>query len=154
MLDAGNEGSTYLWSNGSTDRTLDVGMTGIGFNIKTIWVTVTSPEGCVTTDQRTLIFDFAACNGINDPNPESGFRIYPNPGDGIIHIQNDFGLENCLLSVTDIYGREVVKNQEITFSVTNKSFDLKLASYPPGLYLIRISSKGKNLVSVKYLLER
>jgi hypothetical protein len=153
-LDAANEGSAYLWSNGSTERTLHVGMTGIGFNITTIWVTVTTPEGCMTTDQRTLIFDFAACNGIDEPGAESGFRIYPNPGNGIIHIDHDAGLENLLLIVTDIYGRELVKNQAINFSAIYKSFDLKLDSYPPGLYLIRISTNGKNLVSLKYLLNR
>jgi hypothetical protein len=152
-LDAGNEGCYYLWSNGSTERTFHVGTTGIGFDIKTIWVTVTSPEGCVATGQRTLIFDFAACNGIDEPVAESGFHIYPNPGNGMIHIENESGLKNCLLNITDIFGREVLKNQEIIFSGTEKTFKLNLESYPPGLYLIRISANGKYLVAMKYLLK-
>lgn len=154
LLDAGNEGSSYLWSNGSTERTLHVTTTGIGFDMKTWWVAVTSPEGCIATDQRTIIFDFAACNGIADPIAESGFHIYPNPGNGIIHIDNDVGIGGYLLNITDIFGREIVKNQEIIFPGSDKTFDLNLGSYPPGLYLIRISDGGKDLVAMKYLLNR
>ncbi len=46
-LDAGNPGSSYIWSNGSTERIIHVATTGIGFDFKTISVTVTSQEGCV-----------------------------------------------------------------------------------------------------------
>jgi hypothetical protein len=154
ILDAGNEGSNYLWSNGSTGRTYRLTTTGIGFDMRTVWVTVTSPEGCIATDQRTIIFDFAACNGIKDPIAENGFHIYPNPGDGMIHIDNDAAIGNCLLTITDIFGREVVKNREIIFSDTDKTFSLDLESYPQGLYLIRISAGGKDLVVMKYLLNR
>jgi hypothetical protein len=154
ILDAGNEGSDYLWSNGSTERTLHVCTTGIGFDMRTFWVTVTSPQGCVINDQRTLTFDFAACNGIEEPAAESGFRIYPNPGNGKIHIENITDLENCVLNINDIFGREVMKNQVINFSAHDMSFNLDPGSYPPGLYLIRISAGGKDLVAMKYLLKR
>jgi len=154
ILDAGNEGCNYLWSNGSTERTLHVGTTGIGFDMRTFWVTVTSPKGCITTDQRTLTFDFAACNGIDEPPIESGFRLYPNPGNGRIHIENVTGMANCMLTINDIFGREVVKNQAIIFSANEMTFNLDLGSYPPGLYLIRISAGGKDLVALKYLLKR
>jgi hypothetical protein len=153
-LDAGNPGSTYLWSNGTTLRTLRIYTTGIGFDMRTVSVTVTSPEGCTATDQRTITFDFAACNGIDDPVAESGFHIYPNPGSGVIHIDNDKNIGNCLLNITDIFGREIVKNQVIIFSDTDKTFNLNLESYPPGLYLIRISAGGIDLVAMKYLLNR
>lgn len=153
-LDAGNPGASYIWSDGSTDRKIMVGTTGIGFDIKTISVTVTTPLGCSTTDQRTIIFDFAACTGIDEPDPESGFRIYPNPGNGSIHIYNDTGISNCQLTITDIYGREVIKNQEIVFSGHEKTFNLNLDSFPPGLYLVRISENGRDLASMKYLLKR
>jgi hypothetical protein len=154
ILDAGNEGSDHLWSNGSTERTLQVGTTGIGFDMRTFWVTVTSPQGCVTTDQRTLTFDFAACNGIEEPAAESGFRIYPNPGNGKIHIENVTGIENCVLNINDIFGREVVKNRSIVFSPNDMTCNLDLGLYPPGLYFIRISTAGKDLVAMKYLLKR
>jgi hypothetical protein len=154
ILDAGNPGSSYLWSNGSTDRTLHVGTTGIGFDMRTFWVTVTSPQGCIVTDQRTLTFDFASCNGIDEPSAGSAFRIHPNPGNGIINIENLTGRENCLFSMTDIYGRAVVKDQKMVFSGDGGAFRMDLGSYPPGLYLIRISDGGNTVTSLKYLLVR
>lgn len=153
-LDAGNPGSNYVWSNGSTERIIKIATTGIGYDMRTIYVTVASPEGCVATDQRTIYFDFAACTGINDPIAESSFHIYPNPGNGLIHIENNAGIGNCLLTITDIFGREVIVNQEITFSDADKTFYMNLISYPPGLYLIRISESGNYLVSMKYLLKK
>jgi hypothetical protein len=151
-LDAGNPGSSYIWSNGSTQQVIKMATTGIGFDFKTISVTVTSPEGCSAMDERNIVFDFAACTGIDDPGNDSGFHLYPNPGNGVIHIENTTGSRNCLLSVTDIYGREVFAKQEILFSEKEKTFNLDLSSYPKGIYLVRISENGKNLVSMKYLL--
>jgi hypothetical protein len=153
-LDAGNDGCNYLWSNGSTEKILRVATIGIGFDMRTFWVTVTAPGGCFQTDYRTIIFDFAACNGIDDPVDENDFQIYPNPGNGTIQIENNAGLENCLLNITDIFGREIVKNQLIKFPGHGMNFNLDLGSYPPGLYLIRISADGKDLVAMKYLLKR
>ncbi len=101
-----------------------------------------------------MIFDFAACNGIYDPATENGFRIYPNPGDGSIRIENQSGICNCQVSVVDIFGREIIKNQDLVFSYTDHTFNLDLNSYPPGIYLIKISENGKYLASVKYLLKQ
>lgn len=153
-LDAENPGSSYIWSNGSTERIIRVATTGIGFDFKTITVTVTSPAGCVATDQRTIAFDFAACNGIDDLIAESSIHIYPNPGNGIIHIVNDAGTGKFELSITDIFGREIINNQEIDFSENDGSFKLNLESYPPGLYLIKISENGCYLASMKYLFKK
>jgi hypothetical protein len=72
----------------------------------------------------------------------------------MIHIDNDTGTGNYLLTITDIFGREVVKNQEFILTETERTFSLDMESYSPGLYLIRISSGGKDLVAMKYLLNR
>jgi hypothetical protein len=107
-LDAGNPGSSYIWSNGSTDKIIRVATTGIGFDMKTISVTVTSPEGCVATDQRTLVFDFAACSGIEDPAVESNFHIYPNPAGDKVYVElvHNNG-EDCKIELFDISGKLV-----------------------------------------------
>jgi len=153
-LDAGNPGASYIWSNGSTERKIKMATTGIGFDISTIYVTVTTPEGCFTTDERTIIFDFAACNGLDDPGTESGFQIYPNPGNGFLQISNKSGVNNCQITISDIYGRKLIDNQEIEFTEQNSMINLDMDSFPSGLYLVRITEDGRHLAAIKYLLKR
>ncbi|MCX6271701.1 MAG: hypothetical protein NTU44_10865, partial [Bacteroidetes bacterium] len=44
LLNAGNPGCSFLWSDGSTDQTLSVDIAGI------YWVSVTNDQGCSQTD--------------------------------------------------------------------------------------------------------
>jgi len=77
LLDAGNPGSTYLWSTGSTSQTITVNSTGI------YWVDVTSGScsfrdsidiQVLSVQQPDLGLDTAVCPGgqiifsVNDPN--------------------------------------------------------------------------------------
>lgn len=61
-LDAGNAGSTYLWSTGSTAQTINVNAAG------TYTVTVTDPTGCTGT---------YAANVTVNPLPVSSFTMSP-----------------------------------------------------------------------------
>ena len=51
VLDAGNAGSRYLWSDNSSNQTLSVSQPG------SYSVTVTTPNGCVATATTTVSFD-------------------------------------------------------------------------------------------------
>ncbi len=152
IIDAGNEGSSYVWSNGSTGRTISIGSTGIGYESKIMTVSVTSPEGCVASGQRTVSFDFVACSGISDQYQESGLRIYPNPGNGLINMHNAGDHKKLKLSATDWSGREVIKDRTIVFSGSNEQFMIDLSSHPAGLYLLRMTGANLNPFYVKYLL--
>ncbi|HOX76553.1 MAG TPA: PKD domain-containing protein [Bacteroidales bacterium] len=154
-LDAGywGAGTKYLWSNGDTVRTIPITTTGIGFDLKNIWVTVTSPAGCVTTDNRLIIFDFAACNGIDDPSSDNGFSIYPNPGNGTLRLETTGKHDICHVTVADAYGRTIIRDHEIRFSSSNPSSTIDLTGYSPGIYLVRITENGRELAYLKYLLK-
>jgi hypothetical protein len=152
-LDAGNPGSTYLWSNGSTERTIEIGSTGIGFDIKTYSVTVTTPEGCQSSDERTIVFDFAACSGIGEPEG-SHLRIYPNPGHGKVLIENTGDPGSYILSVTDMFGTAVIENQPVQFMESESTVLIDLTALKPGLYMIRLMNDGTEAVAGKYLLTR
>jgi hypothetical protein len=152
-LDAGNPGSTYLWSDGSTSQSIMVGITGIGFDIKTYSVTVTSPDGCQSSDERTIIFDFAACYGIDEPEG-STLRIYPNPGNGLVKIENTGEPESYILSVTDMFGTTVIENQAVEFIESGSTVLVDLTALKPGLYMLRLMNDGREAVAGKYLLTR
>jgi len=51
LLDAGNPGLTYLWSDGSTTQTLEATLLG------TYAVTVTNAEGCTDTDEINISYN-------------------------------------------------------------------------------------------------
>lgn len=55
-LDAGNAGSTYAWSNGSTDQTLELSADLLGYGDHQLWVNVTSVNGCVSTDTINVTY--------------------------------------------------------------------------------------------------
>ncbi|MDP2722874.1 MAG: GEVED domain-containing protein, partial [Bacteroidales bacterium] len=59
LLDAGNTGSTYLWSTGETAQTIVAEGTGIN----TIWVNVTNETGCLSSD--TIQLNFATLPEVN-----------------------------------------------------------------------------------------
>ena len=56
VLDAGNAGSTYLWSTGETSQTITL-QEPAGSGTQTYWAEVTSEQGCVSTD--TIEINFA-----------------------------------------------------------------------------------------------
>jgi hypothetical protein len=153
-IDAGNEGASYIWHNGSTSRMISVGTTGIGYESKSINVTVTSPEGCTATGHRTVYFDFTACTGIGDIDKNAGLSIYPNPGSGLLYIEKTGDYGTVFFFATDFSGRNIVKNREITFSESNNKFILDLRSYPEGIYLLRFTGNNLIPVTTKYILTK
>gem|GEM_PF-3095959 len=80
FLDAGNTGSTYLWSDGSINQTLVTTTSG------TYWVEITTPSGCTASDTITLevvpspvlvLNDFSLCSGesvlLDAMNPDNTY---------------------------------------------------------------------------------
>jgi len=91
LLDAGNPGSEYRWSDGSRSQNLRVASTGIGYEIQEYSVRVTNPNGCIDSASIQVIFSFSACTGIYDMDAPKQFSRLPNPkpetltlaGDGV-----------------------------------------------------------------------
>jgi hypothetical protein len=153
-IDAGNPGASYRWSNGSTERTIKAGSTGIGYDIKSFIVTVTSQEGCEDIGQITVFFDFAACNGLNEQIEASSIHIFPNPGNGLFFIESERIEGEFLLYVTDMFGRDIIKNREIFIGRQVKRYACNIGNFPPGIYLVRIINAGNRAISEKYILVR
>lgn len=124
VLDAGNAGSSYLWDDGSSSRTLTVNQDGL------YKVTVDN-SFCVATDSINLTFLAAAecLPQINIPN-----AFTPN-NDGI----NDFLLlnynkiEEIDLQVYDRTGKRVYQTQNKDFHWDGRSFGQPLSE---GVYFL------------------
>lgn len=133
---------------------ITLGSTGIGFDIRTVTVIVTSAEGCITTAQRTISFDFTACSGTGDDYATNGFHLYPNPGNGLIYLEKSDENGSFILSITDYTGRNILKNKEIIFSELNNQFILDLNPFPSGIYLLRLTDSKTQPLSFKYILNK
>jgi hypothetical protein len=153
-LDAGNPGSTYVWSNGSSEKTVDVATTGIGFDMQTYSVTITNQSGCTATSSVNIVFDFSACSGIEGLDGGAGFRIYPNPGNGTVRLVMEPGIKEVLVSVTNIFGQNVMEPCLFSDLDGNGEVELFLGDQPEGIYFIHGSNKDYFLGTLKYILKK
>jgi len=56
LLDAQNEGSSYLWSNGSTTQSIQISASDVGLGTHQIWVEVTDQHLCTASDTTYITF--------------------------------------------------------------------------------------------------
>jgi hypothetical protein len=152
VLTANNPGMSYYWSNGSIEQSITIGTTGIGFDLKTIWVEVENEEGCIGRDTIRVIFDFAQCFGIDEADDKALFYVYPNPTTGKTQFEWAGIFGNVELEVNDLQGNTIF-NQVIQSPASGEfkgSFNLE--GKPKGIYLLRLIS-GEEVLIRKILLQ-
>jgi hypothetical protein len=146
FLAVNNPGMTYYWSNGSVESSISVGTTGIGFDLKTIWVEVENADGCMTTDTIRIIFDFAQCSGIGDNNGDTYVYVYPNPTSGKVMYEWKGLSGNVEMQISDLHGNMVL-NQVILAPLSGDyKGTFNLGGQPGGIYLLKLIGEDKVLV--------
>lgn len=130
-------GSGYYWSNGSTEPVIRLATTGIGFSVRTLGLTITNPEGCSFTDSVTVIFDFAACFGIEDYKTFPSVSIYPNPSTGLINIEFEEGEGFRELQVLNPQGSVIYVQDLRNLVPGSNKITVDLQVFPSGVYLVR-----------------
>jgi hypothetical protein len=145
LLDAGNEGSIYYWSNGATTRTMHVAATGIGYEVQTYSVKVINNSGCVDSANIRIIFSFFPCTGMNEQSPEQSGKIVPNPSQGVISVFLNTREDQVILTVRNSLGK-VIRIEETTGIRNNNTleFPIDLSFLPSGIYLIQFETKNFN----------
>ena len=139
MLDAGNPGSSYLWSNGDTNRFIRVGTTGLGYDEQEISVQVSNEEGCEAEASVTIVFDYDACVGIDENEENIHIKVFPNPTNGLINIVLDGVSREVNLELFNLTGTSVAKKQIIPDEAGHISDYLDLGGKSAGIYLLRIT---------------
>jgi hypothetical protein len=84
-------------------------------------------------------------NGLNLENDTKNLLIYPNPGNGLFHIQNNFNEDVCI-QIFDARGN-LVYNFNYSNSASNKEFILDLSNIPNGLYFVNLYDKKEHFVN-------
>ncbi|MDX1349060.1 MAG: GEVED domain-containing protein [Putridiphycobacter sp.] len=71
-------------------------------------------------------------------NVQSSISIYPNPTNGSISIDLNSIPENIeLLSITDVYGREVIRT-----NISDKTMSYDFSNYAKGLYILTVKGES------------
>lgn len=130
---------SYSWNTGATSAAITVtpGST-------TAYTLVgTNPAGCSTSTVYSLLVD--QCTG-QKTNVLSGFKIYPNPGNGIYILET--GNEDCKsLMVSDFTGKSIFVMQ-----TTTEKIEIDLEKSSTGIYYATLSSLEET-VSIKLVKE-
>jgi hypothetical protein len=143
-LDAGNPGSTYLWSTGETTQTIVVDTTGIGIGVGAFSVEVTSPESCSNTDEISIQFD--DCTGIQEVTDNWSVDAFPNPSSGLFNIEIRSNYEKPVqMSIFNAIGIKVYKQDNILINQIN-TISVDLENYSEGVYYLNLNGEGINII--------
>ncbi len=144
VLNAGNTGSEYLWSNNQTTQTIDADTLGIGYGIHEFSVEVTTEFGCINTDGIEI--EFKNCTGI-DENSIVDIHIYPNPSSGIFNIELIGNTNSPVdIKIINITGRNVLNINNIAISGKHTE-QIDISNFADGNYSIVVTSNGVSTVS-------
>jgi len=124
VLDAGNPGSTYLWSTGETAQQINI---SISAGTSIYIVTVTNADGCSVSDSINVMF----ITGIEERDDE--FSFAPNPVDDIVVIKAMKSISE--VSVYNALGQSVLN---ILYSDYNSTRQINLVSLTSGVYTIQV----------------
>jgi hypothetical protein len=145
-LYANNPGMNYYWSNGSVEPYIIIGTTGIGFDLKTVWVRVENDDGCMSADTIKIVFDFAECSGVEENSHEPSVYLYPNPTTGKVLIEWTGLSGEVDMQITDLHGNKIIDQAFIAPATGQYKGSFDLSGNPGGIYLLRLIGEDKVLV--------
>jgi len=139
ILNAGNPGFNFEWSNHSPEQTFQVSTTGIGYDVQKHWVKVTNPEtGCIDTATITIIFSFEECTGVDDLSKVTKIDLYPNPTNGKFNLVINDLYEELNLQIMNLQGQIVYTSKIQSANGFEKIVSLDISKHPEGIYLIKL----------------
>jgi hypothetical protein len=130
-------GAEYYWSNGSTDPYVHLASTGIGFSVRLVKLTVTNTDGCQYSDSISVVFDFAACFGIDEYESFPSVTIYPNPTNGSVYVELEDGEGFSSLQVINMQGSMIYQEEIDKIQPGKNTLIVDLSAFPKGVYLLR-----------------
>jgi hypothetical protein len=142
ILYAGNTGSSYLWSNGSTTDSIVIYGNENEPGDFEYWVQATNENNCLNSD--TITISFLGDATVEELTNICSFTIYPNPADDLVQITLNKKYPSVLkIEIFDVTGT-ILKSELIPGS--NYSFMLDVSEFPPGLLFVKLSAGNKKQV--------
>lgn len=130
-LDAGAGMASYLWSDNSTNQTLDVAAAGA------YGVVITDANGCQNSDLINITYVQCIAAPMTNHGSRSQFSVYPNPAQNHLNIAiSNIKNENVNIELIDILGNKV-------YAATEKSTygfngNINITNLPVGIYMLKV----------------
>lgn len=130
IADGGTPPYSFQWNAGSQWSSND--MSGAYLCAGTYYVTVTDTNGCQKIDSVTVLI-----NSIEEYFLNRYYEIYPNPSYGEFTFRSSNLREEIIkIEIQNLTGKIIFQQM-----VISKSFQIDLASHPPGMYFIKVLEK-------------
>ena len=150
-LDAGNEGSEYLWSNGEETQTIIVDTSDYGYGIQAHSVLVTNEYGCESESEIEI--EFLDCTGIDESKATVSIVAYPNPSSGIINLNlESVNNEMVDIKISGINGNVIYFEKGILINKSLKK-QIDLSNFANGVYTLFVISENY-IVDKKIILQK
>ena len=133
-LDAGSSFDTYFWSNGSSQHQITVDSTGIGYNSREFWVSV-SNDWCNSTD--TIRITFRKISSIDEKQGEINVRIYPDPAQSLLNIETSGSDIRLMVKILDARGK-IVKVCRLNPQNGKFAGQVDISALSAGVYFIQL----------------
>ena len=139
--------ATGSWSGtGISGNIFDPAAAGQGTH--TVVYSVTDGNGCYNVDSISLGVDL--CTAVADISQNQFLSVFPNPSEGLIHLQMNYNPNTHQIFVYNLLGEEMlnylITNDKTTIDLTNK--------IEKGIYFLRIKNQsGKILFSEKIVVQ-
>lgn len=146
VLDAG-PGATYLWSDNSTNQTLNVSAAG------TYSVLVTDQNGCQNFDAINITYIQCSIvnpgGGVSQIPVDQAFTVFPNPARDYVEV-NIGKIRNTMvrITLTDILGNQLFTSAEMAEYNYHRPIDL--SKFAAGIYLIKVEY-GSEMKTVRMI---
>jgi PKD repeat protein len=143
-LDATTPNGTYLWQpGGATTPTLVVSYPEYDYGAHFFSVTVSTPDGCVTT--KTLETYFDVCTGIQEKSIGLSASVFPNPNNGKFVLElNSSTIITTDLKIVNTLGATVYEESGVTVNgKVVKPLNLDLNS---GIYFLVLQNGDKKVI--------
>ncbi len=142
--------SATLTASGASTYTFNPGGTGANIVVSptvTTTYTVTGTDGNGCSGTAVITQSVSACTGIDaNAMANTGFRLYPNPTNGMLYVESHVFGENVTIKIMNALG-QLVQTELLQAHKTS----LAVEHLPNGLYFVQVISNGKALEANRFV---
>jgi hypothetical protein len=140
-------GLTWQWKKGANIISGATLQNYTATTAGTYRVIVTNINSCSKTSAGTVVI--VNCRESGEESASTDFQVFPNPTNGMVTLQfTSAENQNSDLSVTDITGREVMK-QQIVANEGENEITIDISHLVKGIYMMRIkTTEGENIARI------